>query len=108
MTPWQYKPGGPSTPIRDPGGMTAWGRNLPPWLNRVSHSLNILSVGVVVAEILIDISKGTSFWKSSGHLTGAIMGTAGIYSVAVIVYLAKKRLAGQNVAQSAQTPLDLP
>jgi hypothetical protein len=92
MTPWQHNPSGNLAPLRDSGERTEWGRSLPPWLNVVSHSLNATCVGMVFGEILLNFSKGTSLWEPSGFLTGTIVGTAGIYSAAAVVYLAKRRI----------------
>ena len=70
--------------------------NLPPWLNRMSHSCNGICIGVLLANLLMNWSHGTYLLKPSGTMVGGLYGATIVYAITMLIYLAKTKLENNS------------
>ncbi len=78
----------------DPGNRSGrWPDSLPVSAHRISHSLNLLCVVAVVAEVTLNVWEAKPLYHCRGTVTGAAFGIALLYSGYSVFWLVRGRIA---------------
>jgi len=74
----------------------SWWDNLPPWLNRLSHTLNCMLAGYLIGNVLTNASHGRNLFEPSGGIMGGIIGMTGIYTIIMLGYFLKTKIGADS------------